>query len=117
MSESKIFDQYKSEVTLEEVVEEHDLQPLSLEVYRSDRVDDLWSLTKRGFEPLAWTPYVRYLLYNKDRGILIHDVEGDLYIWKDPTEETIRDRVQEYPKAEVSIGEKYDSRFDRRCGE
>jgi len=117
MSESKIFDQYRSEVTLEEVVEEHDLQPLSPEIYRSDRVDDLWSLTDRGFEPLAWTPNVRYLFYNKDRGILIHDVEGDLYIWKDPTEETIRERVEEYPKAEVSIGEKYDSRFDRGCGE
>jgi len=115
MSDSKIFDQYKSEVTLEKVVEEHDLEPLSSTIYRSDRVDDLWSLTDRGFEPLAWTPNVRYLFYNKDRGILVHDVEGDLYVWKDPTEETIRERVEEYPKAEVSIGEKYDSRFDRRC--
>ena len=115
MSDSKIFDQYRSEVSLEEVVEEHDLQPLSSTIYRSDRVDDLWSLTDRGFEPLAWTPNVRYLLYNKEKGILIHDVEGDIYIWKDPTEEIIRERVEEYPKAEVSVGEKYDSRFERGC--
>ena len=115
MSDSKIFYQYESEISLEEVVEEHDLQPLSVEIFRSDRVDELWSLTDRGFEPLAWTPNVRYLFYNKDRGILIHDVEGDLYIWKYPTEETIREQVEKYPKMEVSVGEKYDSRFDRRC--
>jgi len=115
MSDSKIFDQKDSSVELSEIVVEYDLQPLSAEVFRSDRVDELWSLTDKGFKPLAWTPNVRYLLYNEERGILIHDVEGDLYIWKDPSEELIGKQVEQYPKMEVSVGEKYDSRFDWGC--
>jgi len=115
MSDSKIFDQKDSSVELSEIVDEYDLQPLSVEIFRSDRVDELWSLTDKGFRPLAWTPNVRYLLYDEERGILIHDVEGDIYIWKDPSEELIGEQVEQYPKMEVSVGEKYDIRFDWGC--
>ena len=84
-------------------------------VYRSDNVRALVELREfEGFSWLAWTTNVRYLLYSKKRNILLEDVEGDIYFEENPTEETIEEYVQQYPKAEVSIGEKYDSRFDRR---
>jgi len=83
-------------------------------VYRSDNKRALVDIgEEEGFSWLAWTPNVRYLLYSKEEDILLEDVEGDIYFEEDPSKETIEEYVQQYPKAEVSIGEKYDSRFDR----
>jgi len=82
-------------------------------VYRSDQKKALNKLRDIGFKPMAWTPNVRYLFYNPNEEILIKDVEGDLFIYENPTQETLEEEIQNYPKAEVSIGEKYDSRFNR----
>ena len=83
-------------------------------VYRSDNKRALVNISEEtGFSWLAWTPNVRYLLYNKEKGILLEDVEGDIYFEENPTDETLEEAIQQYPKAEVSLGEKYDSRFDR----
>jgi len=100
------------EKDLKEVVKNNPaLEGLEYQGFRSDREKSLMDL--EGFEPLAWTPRVRYLLYNEEKDLLVRDIEGDLYIWKNPTDEKIEELVQEYPKMEVSLGEKYDSRFER----
>ena len=96
---------------LRSIVTKYNLEPLAPQIYRSDRVDSLWKLKNKGFEILAWTPNVRYLLFNPKKRILISDIEGDLYIYKNPTKETLENKIQKYPKGEVSLGEKYDSRF------
>ena len=96
---------------LRSIVTKYNLEPLAPQFYRSDRVDSLWQLKNKGFEILAWTPNVRYLLFHPKKRILISDIEGELYIYKNPTKETLENKIQEYPQAEVSLGEKYDSRF------
>ena len=83
-------------------------------VYRTDNKRALVKLREsEGFSWLAWTTNVRYLLYSREKDILLEDIEGDIYFEEDPSEETIEEAIQQYPKAEVSLGEKYDSRFDR----
>lgn len=84
---------------------------LGSSVYRSDQEKQLRHMT--GFEHLAWTSKVRHLYYNPEKELLVKDVEGDLFVWKNPSEKTIEKQVQEWPKAEVSLGEKYDSRFNK----
>lgn len=84
-----------------------------LSPFRSDSVKALWSLKDLGFTMLAWTPNVRYMLYNSDDNILIQDTEGDIDITFNPTRKYLNERLQNYPKGEVSTGEKYDSRFKR----
>ena len=69
------------------------------------------------FEPLAWTGRVRRLTYNKEADLRVSELEGDHYIWKNPTDEKIKEEIQKYPKAEVSLGEKYDSRFPNNTRE
>lgn len=86
------------------------VQNLYNSFYRSDQEKQLRNL--KGFQPLAWTPRVRHLYYNKKQNILVKDLEGDLYIWKNPSKETLEKQIQQWPKAEVSLGEKYDSRFN-----
>lgn len=82
-----------------------------LSPFRSDSVKALWSLKDLGFSMLAWTPNVRYMLYDPKENILIQDTEGDIDIIFNPTEKYLNERLQKYPKMEVSTGEKYDSRF------
>ncbi len=72
-----------------------------LSPYRSESVDALWSLEDIGYKPLAWTPNVRYLLYNKEDNVILQDVEGDIYFYFNPSKEKIDELLQEYPKAEV----------------
>jgi len=79
-------------------------------MYRSDQEKQLRDLD--GYEHLAWTPRIKHLYYNAKQEILVKDIEGDVYIWKKPSNETIEKQVQEWPKAEVATGEKYDSRFN-----
>ncbi len=109
MCENKIYDEYEDS-NLQQVIQKLGLD-LKPEIYRSERVSDLWKLRDEGFEPLAWCPNVKYLFYNPKRKILIHDVEGDLYIWRNPTDETLKEQIQRYKKGHVSLGEKYDPRF------
>lgn len=100
---------------LKEIKEKHpSLKKLSPQVYRSDRTKTLANMRDEGFEHLAWTPNVRFLLYNPKEDLMLEDIEGDLVIWENPSDETIEEEVQEFPKAEVSVGEKYDSRFERQ---
>lgn len=80
--------------------------------YRSDQTKALRKLGKIGFEHLAWTPRVRHLYYNPEIDVLIKDIEGDLFYIENPTDEYLDECLSHYPKAEVSVGEKYDSRFD-----
>ncbi|MCF7889758.1 hypothetical protein K9M78_00900 [Candidatus Bipolaricaulota bacterium] len=83
-------------------------------VYRTENKRGLIRLQEeQGFQWLAWTPNVRYLLYNPDKEILLKDVEGDIYVEENLNGETLEEEIQQYPKAEVSLGEKYDSRFAR----
>lgn len=82
-------------------------------VYRSDQTEALNKLRRIGFQPLAWTPNIRHLYYHSRENIIIKDVEGDLFLIENPTDEEIEKEVQQYPKAEVSLGEKYDSRFKK----
>jgi len=79
-------------------------------VYRSDQEKQLRNL--KGFKPLAWTPRIKHLYYNPKKQILLKDLEGDLFVWKNPSKQTIEKQVQQWPKSEVSLGEKYDSRFN-----
>lgn len=81
-------------------------------VYRSDKTKALNKLEKIGFKPLAWTPNVRYLYYNPKIDLLIKEIEGDLFVIDKPTKEYLDKCLSHYPKAEVSLGEKYDSRFN-----
>jgi len=82
-------------------------------VYHGEQTDALTKLRKIGFKSLAWTPNVRYHYYNPEEKLLIKWIEGDLYLIENPTEITIDKEMRSYPKAEVSHGEKYDSRFDK----
>jgi len=79
-------------------------------MYRSDQEKQLRNL--EGYKHLAWTPRIRHLYYNPEQDILVKDLEGDVYIWKNSSDETIEKQVQEWPKAEVAVGEKFDSRFN-----
>jgi len=79
-------------------------------MYRSDQKKQLRNL--EGYKHLAWTPRIRHLYYNPEQDILVKDLEGDVYIWKNTSDETIEKQVQEWPKAEVAVGEKFDSRFN-----
>lgn len=108
----RIFDR-RTKRSLRDVVREYDLPPIAETPYRQNRIDDLWNLTNEGYEPLAWTPNIHYLFYNPKRDILIKDVEGDLTIWKNPSDSLIEREVKKFPKAEVSVGEKFDSRFSK----
>jgi len=87
------------------------IKNLYTSIYRSDQEKQLRNL--EGYKHLAWTPKIRHLYYNKQDDILVKDLEGDIYIWKNPSKETIEEQVQQWPKAEVSVGEKYDTRFNR----
>jgi len=78
-------------------------------IYDSELFNQIRQLD--GFRPLAWTPNVRQLYYDSDRQLLLSNVEGELTLWKNPDESTIEREVQKYPKPEVSLGEKFDSRF------
>lgn len=79
------------------------------ERFRSDQEKTLREL--EDFQHLAWTPRVRHLYYNPEQGVLVKDVEGDIFVWFFPSKDTIEEQVQDWPKAEVSLGERYDSRF------
>lgn len=83
-----------------------------LSPYRSENTKALWSLGDLNYKPLAWTPNIRYLLYNLEDNIILEDIEGDIYIILNPTKEKINELCQQYPKGEVSLGEKYDNRFN-----
>lgn len=80
-------------------------------VYHGEAVHALWDIP--GFKMLAWTHNVKYLLYDPENNILLSWIEGDIYVDRDPTPEDIDESLQYYPKAEVSLGEKYDRRFSR----
>lgn len=98
-NEEKIHDPFKGPY-LHQVIEEYPIL---------EKLGD-WEI----FKPLAWSGRIRSLLYNKEKNILVREVEGDLYIWKNPTDEKIEEEIQEYPKSEVTgLGEKLDSRFER----
>jgi hypothetical protein len=89
-----------------------ELRKLNSSPFRSDQEKKLREL--EGFKHLAWTPRIRHLYYNLEKEIMVKDVEGDFFVWKNPIKKTIEKQVQEWPKAEVSLGEKYDSRFNRQ---
>lgn len=80
-------------------------------VYHSEKRKALWELTDKGYEALAWTGNIRGMFYNKEKGILITETEGDIDIYVNPSEEFLKQELQEYPKGEISLGEKYDPRF------
>ena len=80
-------------------------------VYRGERTESLAKLRNEGYEALAWTPNVRYLYYHPEKKLMLEDVEGDLYITKNPTDNTLEEAIQQFPMGEVASGEKYDSRF------
>ncbi len=96
----------------QKMIQKHNIKPLkNRSVYRSDQEKSMWDLTDQGFEPLAWTPGVKYLFYNPKKDLLVKDVEGDLFITENPSKNKIIKEIQQFPKAEVSLGEKYDPRF------
>ncbi len=100
---------------LDELPADWNLHPISKDFeYKSDFEEALWNL--EGYKPLAWSGNIRSLFYNPKKGILIEEVEGDITIYKNPSESTIENLVQTYPKGEVSLGERYDSRFERSKG-
>lgn len=83
-----------------------------LKIHDYPYIDDVWDLTDIGFEPLAWKEGISHLFYNPERKILVRNVEGDMTVWKDPSESTIEREVKRYSKAHVSLGEHFDRRFD-----
>lgn len=80
--------------------------------YHSDRRKALRELREKGFKAMAWTPNIRSMYYHKDKEILVVETEGDIDIYTEPTREFLDEQLQHYPKGEVSLGEKYDSRFN-----
>ena len=63
---------------------------------------------------LAQSKNIRSLRYSSEHDILLSEIEGDYRAWKNPTDKKIEEKIQEYPKLEVSAyGEKFDSRFER----
>jgi hypothetical protein len=89
-----------------------EIDGLERTVYKSDLEKQLRNLDR--FISLAWSGIVRHLHYDPEENVLLHEIEGDLILWKDPSEEKIEEEVQKYPKAEVALGEKYDGRFGDR---
>jgi hypothetical protein len=85
------------------------INELESTTYNSELFNQIRQLD--GFKPLCWTPRVRQLYYDSERQLLLSNVEGDLRLWRNPDEGTIEGEVQKYPKPEVSLGEKFDSRF------
>ena len=80
---------------------------------REDRIEALVDLEEIGFLWLAWENHVRYLLYDPATGILLKDVEGDLYYEVDPSERRINNELQKFDMRHVSLGEKWDERYPR----
>jgi hypothetical protein len=78
-------------------------------IYHSELFQQIRELDN--FKALAWTPNVRQLYYNREKNLLLSNIEGDLFLYQNPDKAIIVEEVQKYPKAEVALGEKYDSRF------
>jgi len=66
------------------------------------------------FTAIAWSGSVTSAWYSEEDSILIHETEGDLHIWKNPTTEKLQEVLQTYSCMEVTgYGERLDNRFNR----